>query len=606
MGRSVLSLDDINLLKNSEEPKNAELYGNLYKILCNLDKPKAVTLEQLPDLDDLAKAALTYNKKTLIDTVIKEWYAERVSEEDPAKKVRCGLCNTPNKYLYYIRNRKNGILLNVGSRCIMKFPGIEGYIEQKKQLNQIHKGHMVIARRNNFYDKFHEPEQFIADADKYFSALPILLPYDLYSKFEDTITRMRIIYTKYVNEGKKPFESKYDSFELFQLAANQYQKLKSQSDIHISKAANNTLICKRKEIDWMISNNKQQLLQQIAENNGEYTRRTLQQMYSSDYFKEKLDIFIKRNMSEFFKIKSVNESEIIFSFDKFGYQPEILFSTSLNEFMCGIGANCVIDCDYTYSDEDILRNCKIIQSKKNLQSIINYIDDIMNKLNCAFIIDDETNSLLLYRRGDRSIRQFKFSVFLNSYVKYILLPDDKIREFLFMIVKGNSLTKWITPQIQSKQGIDDKINKLYKVYRDSHSHYNTASVKQLELLLYSTIIDPVLGTTIINFDKPKYVFIPKEQCNISNTQIRLVNYGIRISDDSLYPFYQKGDILLIQDTQYVKDGDLIFFVSRDGLETESVYTEEDHENIFSYIRIKKNELQSYGKIIHCLRSKKTK
>ena len=154
MPKAILTLDEINLLRHSEEPKNQDLYGNLYDVLCNIKTPKAFSLNQLDKLDDKAISALTINKKNLIETITQEWFAERVSEEDPSKQVRCGLCNTPNKYLYYIRNRKNGEVLNVGSHCITKFPGIEGYVEQKRQLAQIHKGHQIIKRRNEFYDAF--------------------------------------------------------------------------------------------------------------------------------------------------------------------------------------------------------------------------------------------------------------------------------------------------------------------------------------------------------------------------------------------------------------------------------------------------------------------
>lgn len=34
MAKAALTLDEINLLKNSEEPKDIKLYGNLYEILC--------------------------------------------------------------------------------------------------------------------------------------------------------------------------------------------------------------------------------------------------------------------------------------------------------------------------------------------------------------------------------------------------------------------------------------------------------------------------------------------------------------------------------------------------------------------------------------------
>ena len=35
MRKTVLTLDEINLLKNSEEPKNTQLYGNLYENIVN-------------------------------------------------------------------------------------------------------------------------------------------------------------------------------------------------------------------------------------------------------------------------------------------------------------------------------------------------------------------------------------------------------------------------------------------------------------------------------------------------------------------------------------------------------------------------------------------
>lgn len=115
MGRkivnSILSRDEIALLQNSEEPKNKEMYGNLYDVITQLKNIKAITSDQLKSigLDDIGIAALTYNKQLMLKNVISKWYVENCSAEDPDKKVKCGLCNTPNKYLFYIRNQKNNI-----------------------------------------------------------------------------------------------------------------------------------------------------------------------------------------------------------------------------------------------------------------------------------------------------------------------------------------------------------------------------------------------------------------------------------------------------------------------------------------------------------------
>lgn len=104
--------------------------------------------------------------------------------------------------------------LLVGSECVNHFK-IDGYLDQKKQLAQIHKGHKIVQRRNEFHSRFPDYEDFFLDAEKYFSTLSILLPYELYTNLQSTIERMRLIVAKYINEGKKPYDSQYDSFGLF-------------------------------------------------------------------------------------------------------------------------------------------------------------------------------------------------------------------------------------------------------------------------------------------------------------------------------------------------------------------------------------------------------
>lgn len=106
MAKAVLTLIEINLLLNSEEPQNIELYGNLFFNLTNLEtdtkKLKAVSLDQLPLLDNKAIAALTYNKRNLISLTTKEWIAENTYNERPKRDMVCELCNTKIKNLFYI------------------------------------------------------------------------------------------------------------------------------------------------------------------------------------------------------------------------------------------------------------------------------------------------------------------------------------------------------------------------------------------------------------------------------------------------------------------------------------------------------------------------
>lgn len=608
MAKAVLTLIEINLLLNSEEPQNTKLYGNLFFCLTNLEtetkKLKAVSLDQLPLVDNKAIAALTYNKRNLISLTTKEWIAENTYNERPKRDMVCELCNTKIKNLFYIFNRKNSNELRVGSECIKNFPDMEGYKEQKKQFRDIQKGQQVISRRNKFYDMYPDAEKFISDADNYFSTLPVLLPFEIYSKLKDTIIRMRLIYTLYVNEGKKPFRSSLDSFELFKLAIAQYEKLKVLSEKHVSEYSNHKLICKRPEIDWLISEDKTRLLQQISENGGLYTLSTLKNMCSISFVKEYLELILSKNNSDLMRFNRLNKGGLIFSFNKFGYHPAILFDIHLKDFMQYIGAECIINDNFTYGSKEILSISTITNSKNNLYSIIEYIDNIMNLLNCVFLVDDMSNSLYLYRKGDRAVRKFSYYAFIQNYSKYMVLSDEKIKRYLISAVKGNNNIKWITTEMQSKQGIDDKISMLYKAYKESHKYNNHPTGRVIELMTYGVYNNTVSDTPKLDFNSSEYVLLQRNKLKIEDYQLRSVEYGLRINDDSLYPLYHKGDILLVQSTQKFKKNAVIFFATEEKILIQNCHSvSEEPESIFSFSSISKKELVSYGKVIYCFRNK---
>lgn len=601
MTKSDLSRDEISLLINSEEAKNTQLYGNLYDILLQIKELKAISLEELErrNLNYYGISALSYNKRTLIDNATKEWQATTDIIDNPERNASCQLCNAPRlRYECHIRNLHNNVNLLVGSECVNKFK-INGYIDQNKQLLQIQKGHKIVQRKNEFYKRFPDCEQFIVDADKYFSTLPILLPYDIYTKLQDAVNRLRLIYSKYVNENKKPFYSIMDSFELFQLAINQYSKFKLLADNYVSENMSNPLICKRREINWLISNNKQELLKQISENNGIYTLDTLKNICLFNFVKEYSNLFLLRNQSSLFKLEKFSNNSIIFSFNKLGYHPSLVFIVPLDKFMLNIGANCIINNSYTYSGKDILNISRIADSIENLYSILNYIDNIMNRFSCVFLVDDSTNSLYLYRKGDKAIRQFAYNNFMKAYSKYILSSDEKIKKYLFSVIKDANSKKWITQEVQEKQGIYDKIGKLYKEYRHVHE-YATYHINEnkFEVIIYATN-----NNSYIDFNRPEYVSLQRNRLKVKDSQLEIIDYGIFVSDDSLEPIYHKGDILFIQIVQKVKNASTIFFVTEDGFNVKQCYTEsEESESIFKFMDISKSKLQAYGRIVYYLRN----
>lgn len=92
MVKVIFTLEEINLLWHN-----------------NPENTKAVTRGLIPELDEVGVATLTYNKKPLIDTVIKEWYAECVKRIQIRKYV----------VVYVICRINIGTLLGVGYRIVV-------------------------------------------------------------------------------------------------------------------------------------------------------------------------------------------------------------------------------------------------------------------------------------------------------------------------------------------------------------------------------------------------------------------------------------------------------------------------------------------------------
>lgn len=463
MSKTILTLDEVNLLLNSEEPKNKELYGNLYDILSQLNPRKALSEEYFKLLDSDAVSALTYNKQSLIDTVIQEWYAEHIIEEDDSQTIRCGLCNTPNKYLYFIRNRKNNNILNVGSSCITKFPGIEGYVEQKQQLSHIIKNQKAVVRRNEFHRRFPNVDDIIFECKKYQDFIPIAIPYDLYEDLNETIIRLRKIYNVYVDSGKKPFKSLSDSFELFQINLNHYNKIKSQIDKYVEDNILLPHICKRREAEWLKQNGKNSILNLIQKNNGFYTITTLGMIYSFDFIYDNFSSILQHQKTQYITIHKLKQQStyIYISFKKKGYDYPITGKITFQNFMKSIGSNSLFNANYTYSDKDILSITHIDSTMNNINSILNYIFEFIENMRCVILVDYNKNTLILYRKRDKAIRNLKIQNFINLYVSHILKSDKGIYSFLENTIKRSS-TKWMTIDEQSKYGIDEDVGRMYK------------------------------------------------------------------------------------------------------------------------------------------------
>lgn len=457
--KSILSRDEISLLRNSEILKDTDLYGNLYNVLTQLPELKAVTISDLMEygIDDKGITILTNTKGKLIDNVMQEWYVESKSAEDPDKKVQCGLCNTPNRYLFYIRNRLSNTQLNVGSSCMKKFSEIEGYANHKYQLGKIQRNQQQTARWIKFHNKFPEAENIIDSANFYFDNLPILLPYKIYYHLEEAVRLLHIIHIQYVKYDKTPNDLQEDPFVLFEDTINKYNRLKVKADDFIKKNINKPFVCKRPEIDWMKQNKKDQLLKKISLNNGFYTVETLGGIASINFIIQHFSIFLKRMPAQSIKlICPKDEHDSLFFAIRQGN--EYLYNINIKKFMMQIGAKCFFDDTYMINEQELFKVSKIVISNKTLEYITESLKDDLDKMRYALLVDDYAENIYLYHNFRKDIKEFTYSQFIQLFDLNKIRKHKGYKDFIGFLI---TYKKWIPLEEQERRGIDEKIGNLY-------------------------------------------------------------------------------------------------------------------------------------------------
>lgn len=147
--KSLLKKQDIVLLKNSEEVKNTNIYGNLYESLAPYTKLSLNDLKKDIVFDDKARMSLLHNKDKMMEHIKSEWYA-KTSFEITDREVHCQLCGAKNLYICYICNRINGVELHVGRECVKSYKDINGADIVLAKIDSKVRDMNKEARRSNF------------------------------------------------------------------------------------------------------------------------------------------------------------------------------------------------------------------------------------------------------------------------------------------------------------------------------------------------------------------------------------------------------------------------------------------------------------------------
>lgn len=423
-----LSKEELVLLRNSEEGKDIETYGNLYEVAKNFLKLTRKDVND-GDFDGTAKFILDSAKEKLFTNIMTEWSATQIEEiADDSQDIHCELCGRKNILIYYIANKKNHTELHVGSSCIKKFPGIDNMYEVRKRFSDTGKTRNELKRMNAFNKLHPNTEVFLKNARRKYNDFPILLPWEIYKSLDNVINILQEIYKDFKVKGD--IKNVDNIVSQFKIHESDYNTLWQKANKIKNSSNNEIIVCKRREYKWMIDNDKMDLLERISQNNGLYNSETIREVYNHEFI-----IDMQSNIRECCRdtvltlreIKYENK-KLIFTINDKIHRDYIEISISEKSFMDNLGWKCIFDEDYK-----IEINPEIFEIQKlahNIGVILSRVNRNIAKTeeNISYFYDDELGKLYLDKKIDETYKPINIDFFLNKYFKRMQLSEKNLRE----------------------------------------------------------------------------------------------------------------------------------------------------------------------------------
>lgn len=455
----ILKMQEVVLIKNSEEAKNVELYGNLFSALEPYIKLSKSNLDKDIVFDDKARLALLNNKDTLMKNVNAEWYAIENSYISD-KEEHCQLCGAKNTYVCWIKNRKNGNELHVGRECVKNYTNINGAKIVLGKINKAERDMKKEARRVEFELKQDEDVNFLQEAENKLDDYPMMMPIKIYQALKSSLSTCNRLKRSYVNNNGNID----DIFEKFESSRKQFESLYSDALKYYQTVNTNPLICDRRMSKW-VQQNAPNMEAYIRERKGMFDEVSLKFIYDSRFCEEKLFTFKKAISDDDLNIINIEGSVIRFAIkNKLFFQP-VTFTMKLSEFMRNIGCFCLTNKTFVYNKKK-LRNVTVEETSTNFHAVYNSISSILRKYEYDFIIDDRTSQAFWEKKqtlGSTSKwskhKEYIQPVYKKTSIHYLLAmvtsiiledADEILRSPRKLIAKIENSGQWITKNEKEK------------------------------------------------------------------------------------------------------------------------------------------------------------
>lgn len=402
-------------------------YSKLKNLLSKYEKIYETDFEDLEEFDDELKNIFKFAIKEITETAEKEWQVKgncNTVEGWPIKFIRCQLCNTKNRYVFYIENKLTGKTLNVGSECMQDFPtlsnvdGINIRDIKKAKIKEAKK----VARILRFNERFPDVQNLIKDLEKEYEEIPILLPYKYYLRVPEVFKEMRKLYVDYINNKIQD-----NAFSEFEILLQEYFSLKREIEKFIEENINNNLICTREIKEWLELNGKNDVIEQISKNNALYSEKTIEYITNSNFLNRNIKNLNNLIKSEEFEIIEASEEKIYFTYGSKMYNKKLKFYITNIEFMHLFGITCFIDKNVLEIDK-YFKYLHVAWNSEMIENILSRFDNITKQLGYSITYKKEFHKVAYKNKKLDRYKEISLESFVDSNIDLLFLTDKDLKD----------------------------------------------------------------------------------------------------------------------------------------------------------------------------------
>ncbi|MCM3311993.1 hypothetical protein M3626_06095 [Psychrobacillus sp. MER TA 17] len=238
----------------------------------------------------------------LIANCKEEWRGDpKEVEHSSDKDIPCTLCGTPTRWVYLIKNKFTGQVINVGSTCIDQFTEIE--FHQQKTKNQIKKEAIRQQRLLELVRKIPGIERRAKNYLKKLSNFSILIPNSIAKDYIEISKEFEAKFDEVLEKGRK---YKIEDFLTFILLQNE-ELVKIEQ--YVNTSSNDAWVVTRQVVEWLEVNNKYDVLDELKET-GYITHEIADKIMEKTFiheFADELNFLIKESFGgELFEIDFEN------------------------------------------------------------------------------------------------------------------------------------------------------------------------------------------------------------------------------------------------------------------------------------------------------------